>query len=212
MVHPNDKPVLTMPNGRFVKLLVGGVVGAVAVLAAETSIAADHPATRQPGTPPQASFALLTENAVAPGSIQEAYKLPSGTGVGVATGNGLRCVVLTHNDGNGNDGDCASAEEIARGEEVLVFDRCRGPLGSRIIVIAVPSFVRGVRLDRSDGTISSGGVVNGTVAFEQRLGPGSRTKVRKITWLSATGRVVHRQSFLHGVPAGCARRTAAARR
>src|SRR6266849_1270910 len=133
----------------IVPLVIGaGVI--VAVLSDGGNGQSAPRAGRSATTP---SFLLLRRNGVSPAGLRRAHTLPSGTGVSTARGHGVLCVVLTNNDGNGNDGDCATKERVASGDEVLVVDRCTpASSASRIVMILVPSNVTAVRLDFSDGT------------------------------------------------------------
>lgn len=154
------------------------------------------------------TFTLLSDNGVSLASLSDAQVLPSGTGIGTASGNGYRCLVLTHNDGHGEDGDCATPEEIASGDEMLVFDRCGQASGSRVVAVVVPPGVASVEFDRADGGTRRQSVADGTAAFEQSLKPFNPGVITKTRWLAADGSVIHEQPFLRGIPAGCAQGTA----
>jgi hypothetical protein len=149
------------------------------------------------------TFLPLKEHRISPAALVPAVVLPSGTVVSTATGNGYQCAVLVNNDGGGNDGDCATADEIGSGQEILVFDRCTGGSGSRTVVVMVPTGVAAVRLNRTDGTTVQANVANNVFATEQGLSASSTVGISNIDWLSSTGQVLNTVPFPPEIPVAC---------
>jgi hypothetical protein len=157
-----------------------------------------HLAATPPAGETAPAFPLLAQNGLSSSSLRPLFALHSGAVVNEASGNGLRCLLITNDGSITGNGDCADATTIESGREIFVLDHCQtNGTGIRRIAGLAPRGVIAVELATVNGTSARFDVKSRAFAFEEKIGHEAVAATR-INWLGSGGKTVRSEPLPSG--------------